>query len=125
MHELASKYTQDAFVTQLISAKQLADKLGVSVWTLEDLIIRGVVPPHIKLGRLRRWDSTQVDAWLQGAFQTHDARAAAGAGSAQSVDQVRLRRLHTIFVQYPRFAKLLSEMRRVHTEADLWISSRF
>lgn len=36
-------------------------------------------------------------------------------------DQARLRRLHTIFVQYPRFAKLLSEMRRVHTEADLLI----
>lgn len=72
-------------MTQLISAKQLADKLGVSVRTLEDLIIRGVVPPHIKLGRLRRWDSTQVDAWLQGAFQTHDARATAGAGIGQSV----------------------------------------
>ncbi len=29
LRELASKYIQDAFVTQLISAKQLADKLGV------------------------------------------------------------------------------------------------
>lgn len=85
LRELASKYIQDAFVTQLISAKQLADKLGVSVRTLEDLIIRDVVPPHIKLGRLRRWNSTQVDAWLQEAFQTHDARASTGSKGVQPV----------------------------------------
>jgi hypothetical protein len=36
-------------------------------------------------------------------------------------DKARLRRLHTIFVQYPRFAKLLREIKRVHTEADLLV----
>ena len=54
----------------LISAQEFASRLGVSLRTLEDLIIQGKVPPYIKLGRLRRWHPEQVEKWINEQF-TH------------------------------------------------------
>lgn len=54
---------------RLIGAREFAEKLGVSPRMLEDLIARGQVPQYIRLGRLRRWDEVQVDAWLDKQFQ--------------------------------------------------------
>lgn len=52
----------------LVSAKQFADRLGISVRTLEDLITQGKVPPFIKVGRLRRWHPEQINAWINDQF---------------------------------------------------------
>ncbi|MFT3849815.1 MAG: helix-turn-helix domain-containing protein [Propionivibrio sp.] len=52
----------------LVSAKQFADRLGVSLRTLEELIAQGRIPPHIRLGRLRRWHPEQVDTWINEQF---------------------------------------------------------
>ncbi len=45
----------------LVSAKQFAERLGISVRTLEELIAQGKVPPFIKVGRLRRWHPDQIN----------------------------------------------------------------
>ena len=52
----------------LVSAKEFADRLGISVRTLEEMIIQGKVPPYIKLGRLRRWHPEQVNKWINEQF---------------------------------------------------------
>lgn len=52
----------------LVSAKEFANRLGISVRTLEELIVQGKVPPHIKVGRLRRWHPEQLDKWINEQF---------------------------------------------------------
>lgn len=56
---------------RLISAKQLADRLGISLRSLEALIARHDAPKHIWLGGVRRWDPERVEEWLQRKFE-HD-----------------------------------------------------
>lgn len=53
---------------KLIGAKEFADRLGISLRMLEELIARGETPPHIRLGRLRRWHPEQVDGWINDRF---------------------------------------------------------
>lgn len=68
---------------KLVSAKEFADRLGISVRTLEDLIVRGKVPPHIKVGRLRRWHPEQVDNWISEQFaHAEDSKARTNCSSA-------------------------------------------
>lgn len=52
----------------LVSAKEFANRLGISVRTLEELIVQGKVPAHIKVGRLRRWHPEQLDKWINEQF---------------------------------------------------------
>lgn len=52
----------------LVSAKQFAERLGISVRTLEELIAQGKVPPFIKVGRLRRWHPEQINVWINDQF---------------------------------------------------------
>lgn len=54
---------------RLINAKQLADRLGISLRLLEDLIARHAAPKHIWLGRVRRWDPERVEEWLEREFE--------------------------------------------------------
>lgn len=68
----------------LISTKQFADRLGISVRTLEELILQGKVPPYIRLGRLRRWHPEQVDKWINEQFAQ-----AAGDGTDQHRSELR------------------------------------
>jgi len=59
----------------LLSAQAFAARLGISVRMLEDLILQGKTPPYIKLGRLRRWHPTQVDAWISEQFSAVNSQA--------------------------------------------------
>lgn len=68
----------------LVSAKQFADRLGVSLRTLEEFIAQGRIPPHIKLGRLRRWHPEQVDTWINEQFSR-----ANGEKANKQPDQIR------------------------------------
>lgn len=52
----------------LVSTKEFANRLGISVRTLEELIVQSKVPPHIKVGRLRRWHPEQLDKWINEQF---------------------------------------------------------
>ncbi|HEY3431945.1 MAG TPA: helix-turn-helix domain-containing protein [Rhodocyclaceae bacterium] len=65
----------------LLSAQAFAAKLGISMRMLEDLILQGKTPPYIKLGRLRRWHPTQVDAWIIEQFSAVNSEVEAKASS--------------------------------------------
>lgn len=67
----------------LVSAQELAGRLGISLRTLEKLIVQNKVPAYIKLGRLRRWRPEQVDAWINEQF----ARAS-GEKAAEHQDEI-------------------------------------
>lgn len=50
---------------RLISAKELAERLGISIRTLEDLIVRGEIPSPMRFGRARRWEPELVERWIK------------------------------------------------------------
>lgn len=56
----------------LVSAQEFANRLGISLRMLEDLIVQGKVPPYIKLGRLRRWHPEQLEKWIDEQFAHAD-----------------------------------------------------
>jgi len=49
-----------------LTARELADRLNLSLRTLEFLIVRNEVPQHYRLGRARRWDPKVVSEWIAG-----------------------------------------------------------
>ena len=49
---------------RLLTIKQVADRLTVSVGCLRAWRIRGKGPPAIRVGSALRWDEREVDAWL-------------------------------------------------------------
>jgi excisionase family DNA binding protein len=67
----------------LISAQEFANRLGISLRMLEDLIVQGKVPPYIKLGRLRRWHPEQLEKWINEQF-AHVAEESSGNTNAEA-----------------------------------------
>lgn len=61
----------------LLKPADVAAKLNISERTLERLILQGKAPPHIKLGRMRRWHPDQLDAWINTQFSKTSADAEA------------------------------------------------
>ena len=49
---------------RLLTIKQVADRLTISVGCLRAWRIRGEGPPAIRVGSALRWDEREVDAWL-------------------------------------------------------------
>lgn len=49
----------------LITPKQLAERLSVSVAQLANWRYRGVGPKFVKMGKLVRYQESAVEAWLQ------------------------------------------------------------
>lgn len=49
----------------LLSAQEMADLLKVSLRKFEQMVKAGDAPPHIRLGRLRRWPVEAVNEWLE------------------------------------------------------------
>jgi excisionase family DNA binding protein len=50
---------------ELLTVRQVADLLQVSVSTIERMTRRGEGPPSVKFGRSRRWLRRDVERWLQ------------------------------------------------------------
>jgi len=57
-------------VPRLLSQQEAAIYLGISYWTLRDLIFRGEVP-HVKIGRRILVDRLDLDAFLDRAKIHH------------------------------------------------------
>lgn len=55
-------------MTKLLGARDLATLLGISLRKLEQIIERGELPPHIKLGRSRKWRDDHIEQWLDTMF---------------------------------------------------------
>lgn len=49
---------------QLLTAKQIAARLGVSLSTVRRWTREEVLPPPVRLGRLVRWSPETFEAWL-------------------------------------------------------------
>lgn len=49
-----------------ITAKELAQKLGITTQTVHNLINQGKIPAGVKIGRSRRWNSEKIKQWLEG-----------------------------------------------------------
>jgi predicted DNA-binding transcriptional regulator AlpA len=47
----------------LVSKRELARFLGISVSGLDRLIAKGATPPHVLVGRLLKWHPSDVRAW--------------------------------------------------------------
>ncbi|HHU98210.1 MAG TPA: helix-turn-helix domain-containing protein [Petrimonas sp.] len=59
---------------RLMTASQTAKMLNISKHRLYDLAKRGIVP-HVRLGRQVRFDTKQIDAWLEhGGTQLENRR---------------------------------------------------
>jgi len=58
----------------IIGTKQVADMLGVSEATVRRLELIGKLPPATRpgLGRCRRWDHREIEAWLKGRERFDD-----------------------------------------------------
>jgi predicted DNA-binding transcriptional regulator AlpA len=52
---------------ELIRAKPLAQRLGISIWTLSDWVRRGKFPPPLPImrGAPHRWRISDVESWFQ------------------------------------------------------------
>jgi len=53
----------------LIDAKDVAQKLGVSLRKLEYLISDGNAPAFTRIGRTRKWRLKDVDEWIEKLYQ--------------------------------------------------------
>lgn len=51
-------------MARLLTADEVTAMLGVSRRTFETMIAKNKAPPHIKIGRLRRWRHPDVEAWV-------------------------------------------------------------
>ena len=63
---------------RLVTAKEAARKLGCSWRTIYRLADRGVIPAGIKLGSLRRWDATELDAFIANGCKPLRVKGARG-----------------------------------------------
>lgn len=53
----------------LIDAKEVAQRLGVSLRKLEYLISDGNAPAFTRIGRTRKWRLKDVDEWIEKLYQ--------------------------------------------------------
>ena len=58
---------------ELADAEQLAEHLGVSVWTIYSWRKTSYGPAAIKVGNSLRWRWSDVDAWLDAQQQQDDS----------------------------------------------------
>jgi len=58
-----NKRPAETGMQRLLTAKELASTLAVSLRRLEQMIANGEAPVHLKIGRLRRWRPADVDEW--------------------------------------------------------------
>lgn len=63
-------------MTKLISERELAEQIGVAAKTLERWRAQGFGPRFIKLARHVRYDSRDVEAWLDGQRRNSTSQAA-------------------------------------------------
>lgn len=79
---------------KLLTSDQLAAVLGLSVQTLYNRRTRGEpLPPCVKVGRLLRYEQTEVHAWLASQREAqHAQQAALAAAEPTAAPQVARRR---------------------------------
>ena len=56
--------TSTALLDSLITPATLADRLGLTQWTLSEKRIMGTGPAYVRIGKSVRYRPESVDAWL-------------------------------------------------------------
>ena len=56
----------------LLSARQVADLLGIGLSTLWRLVSSGRTPEPVKLGRCTRWRADELRAWIDAGCPSRD-----------------------------------------------------
>lgn len=51
-------------IPRLLTSKELAEVTGLSLWTVWELVKKGVDPPHVRIGRGFRFPENGVGPWL-------------------------------------------------------------
>ncbi len=62
--------TPTAAAKELVTGSELAERLGVSLPTLQRWRYEGSGPPFVKVGRKVRYAAADIDAWLAGQRKT-------------------------------------------------------
>lgn len=55
---------------QLVSIDVWAERLNVCRRQVEFMLAAKEIPPPIRIGKLRRWSETQIDAWIKGKAES-------------------------------------------------------
>lgn len=50
---------------QLLTARQVAERLGCSWRTIYRNADMGLMPFGVKIGAMRRWDADELDSWIE------------------------------------------------------------
>lgn len=53
--------------TPLLTGKQICNMWSITRWTLARWVQAGLLPPPLRMGRVRRWRQEDVDAAMQAA----------------------------------------------------------
>jgi excisionase family DNA binding protein len=69
---------------RLLTIHQVADRLAISLRTLESMIARGEAPPHVRVSKLRRWEPAELDAWIAGNRRAPIGEASAALPSSRT-----------------------------------------
>ena len=64
--------------TNWITRDDLSRILGISRSTLDNAAARGYGPPFYRVGRLIRYDATEVQAWIDAGYTVPERRTARG-----------------------------------------------
>jgi excisionase family DNA binding protein len=64
--------------TNWITRDDLSRILGISRSTLDNAAARGYGPPFYRVGRLIRYDATEVQAWIDAGYTVPERTAARG-----------------------------------------------
>lgn len=73
---------QSSAVERLLNATDITQLLGVSRRTFDTLVARGETPPHILIGRQRRWRQQDVSDWIEALLADAAHRGAEGSSSS-------------------------------------------
>lgn len=60
----------------MLTAQQVANHLQLSERKFEQMVHDGDAPPFVRLGRLRRWRPSDVEAWIAARSETPPRKSA-------------------------------------------------
>ena len=72
-------------VRQLLNNDETADELGISRRTLPVWRVQGKGPQFIKIGKLVRYERTELDAWIRANTHSNTSRNGAQSYSEQGI----------------------------------------
>ena len=52
-------------MNKFYSAKEIVEKLGISIKTLNNWVKSGIFPSPIKIGRRTKWEDSTIDEYLK------------------------------------------------------------